>query len=177
MKGVKLIIYIFAFIGIIITSIILHEISHMQDFKEITPGGKIIVLEYYLNQSNSFDGNRLHLGVYENGRLKKADEAEFKRIKEFTEYKAYAIESLFLLFVLFIIFIDIFGTKKKHLYFFSIISSVFLFGILGLANSSMDNPLPIIKFIRIGLIVLFVFSIIKFRQFSKDDQKDKLLHN
>lgn len=167
MKGVKIIIYIFAFIGIIITSIILHELSHMQDFKEITPGGKLIILEYYLNQSNSFDGDRLHLGVYENGRLKKVDEAEFKRIKGFTEYKAYAIESLFLLFVLLIMFIDVFGTEKKHLYFFSIISSVFMFGILGIANGSTENIPSAIKFIRIGLIVLFIFSIIKFRQYSK----------
>lgn len=80
----KVIISLFALIGVLSVGILLHELSHERDFRYVSNSGKICLIEYK------------GLGGFYEFNVNAYNSESIEDIRKYTEIKAYAINAILL---------------------------------------------------------------------------------
>lgn len=94
-KGLAIFIFCFcSFFGVFVLSIIIHEISHMQDFQKLSLSNEsIYILNFKFNQT-SIEPSWDEIGYYQAKTNISKDDTQLVEIKKYTELKAYFMMSI-----------------------------------------------------------------------------------
>lgn len=95
------IVFVFAFIGCMVTGIIFHELNHKMDFNEIAYNDHICAFSIPTSFNNL---SQMKAGYYE-FETSGIDEDEYERISKYTEFKSYAIDIIISIIVIIAIFV------------------------------------------------------------------------
>ncbi|HRZ85581.1 MAG TPA: hypothetical protein P5277_02265 [Candidatus Paceibacterota bacterium] len=97
-KIALIIVLVFSLLGAFVSGTFLHELSHYQDFKEISTGkGEICALA--IPTDTSLSSILQSKAGYYKFSIKPEDEIEYQRISKYSEIKAYAFDFVLILVV------------------------------------------------------------------------------
>ena len=106
------ILLLFSVIGIVTSSMIIHELSHKQDFKEISRDGYTAL--FVIPDNTSFKSFITSPGAIYNFYPTEGNKEESNRILKYTEIKAYLISTSMILFYIVAMIIVMLRLKNEE---------------------------------------------------------------